>query len=233
MLRRRGVLGECDARMQGAAVAGLRAQPRTPQRAAQGAATAQGFILLRVLRASRADRPSGASPPRPPCLPGGHVAASPRTRPAAAARTTRAERTSSPAPPPPARAQARRLGLGRTGGLGLRFDGPGRLCPGRLLLHDRLGAHSGGFEVVLVGGGRSRLGELAPQLLGALVRRPCGGLSRTLETCEHGADRAHDERDQREFRDSSHSRHSLMTPGVGQADRRRYTRHASRFVRRR
>ena len=48
-LRRRGGLGECDARTQGARIAALFGQPRTRQRAAQDVPTTQGFISIRVL----------------------------------------------------------------------------------------------------------------------------------------------------------------------------------------
>jgi hypothetical protein len=54
MLRRRGVMGECDARTQGAPIAALSGRPRTKKRAAQHVPTAQGFLLIRVLRRAAA-----------------------------------------------------------------------------------------------------------------------------------------------------------------------------------
>src|SRR6266545_4272932 len=69
-LRRRGGLGGCDPRTQGASIAALLGRPRTPWRAVQHVPAAQGFILRRalshwavILPAGRADLPDDLTLP--------------------------------------------------------------------------------------------------------------------------------------------------------------------------
>ena len=67
---------------------------------------------------------------------------------------------------------AGRGGGGAGGGSGSVSTARGWLR--RRLLDDRLGAHPGRLEVVLVGGGRTRLGELAAELVRAVVGQAAG-----------------------------------------------------------
>ena len=214
-LRRRGGLGECDARTQGALVAGgygrnrgrRSAPPRTSRRhKASFRFELSGLVGLGLLglglglaaraRAAR-DPPSGASPRPQPCPPRGSAGASPRTRPAGAAPSTPGGAAAGPE-------------AGLAGGAASGSTGAGGCAGGSstIVSAPMPAASKSSWSTAAARASAS----LRAELVRALVGRGDGRLGGSPEAGDHRGDRARNEGDEAEFRDPSHFRHSLTTP---------------------